>query len=80
MKVNSNDIQMKFDASSLPRKKNYIQEKVVTYGGKIDYEENVINKPTLNGVEISGDMLEEDPNVKPIGLEDISNMIDSIFD
>lgn len=80
MKVNSNDIQMKFNASSLPRKKNYIQEKVVTYGGKIDYEENVINKPTLNGVEISGDMLEEDPNVKPIGLEDISNMIDSIFD
>jgi hypothetical protein len=80
MKVNSNDIQMKFDASSLPRKKNYIQEKVVTYGGKIDYNENVINKPTLNGVEISGDMLEEDPNVKPIGLEDISNMIDSIFD
>lgn len=80
MKVNSNDIQMKFDASSLPRKKNYIQEKVVTYGGKIDYEENVINKPKLNGVEISGDMLEEDPNVKPIGLEDISNMIDSIFD
>ncbi len=80
MKVNSNDIQMKFDASSLPRKKNYIQEKVVTYGGKIDYNENVINKPTLNGVEISGDMLEEDPNVKPISLEDISNMIDSIFD
>ena len=80
MKVNSNDIQMKFDASSLPRKKNYIQEKVITYGGKIDYNENVINKPTLNGVEISGDMLEEDPNVKPIGLEDISNMIDSIFD
>lgn len=54
-------------------------EAIVTYGGVIDYEENVTNKPKLNGRTITGDMKEEDPNVQAIDLAELNAIFNSIF-
>lgn len=80
MKVQNNNISLKMSASGIPKKNNpVINEQIVTYQGKIDYEKNVVNKPTLNGKELVGDVTEEDPSVNAIELEDLSNMFNSIF-
>lgn len=79
MKVQSNDIEMKLDVDALPRKKNYIQEQVVTYQGNVDWEKNVINKPTFNGKEMVGNVEEEDPSVQAIDLAELNTMFNSIF-
>lgn len=81
MKLQSNTISMKMNiGTSSPNKRDVkLNEKIVSYNGQIDYEKNVINKPKLNGKEIVGDMVEDDPNVKPIELTDLSNMFNSIF-
>lgn len=54
-------------------------EAIVTYGGVIDYEENVTNKPKLNGRTIIGDIKEEDPNVQAIDLAELNAIFNSIF-
>lgn len=79
MKVQNNDIQMRLD-TSLPKKKNYVEEKVVTYGGNVDWEKNVINKPTFNGKEMIGDITEDDPSMIPITLSELNTMLNGIFD
>lgn len=79
MKVQNNDIQMRLD-TSLPKKKNYVEEKVVTYGGNVDWEKNVINKPTFNGKEMVGDITEDDPSMIPITLSELNTMLNGIFD
>lgn len=80
MNLQSNNISLKLNTSNLPQKsKTSINESVVTYGGKIDYETNVTNKPTFNGKELVGNVEEEDPSMVAIDLEDLSNMFNSIF-
>ncbi len=79
MKVNSNNIDMKIDVDALPRKKNYVQEQVVGYQGNVDWEKNVINKPTFNGKEMIGDITEEDPSMQAIDLAELNTMFNSIF-
>ena len=79
MKVNSNNIDMKIDVDALPRKKNYVQEQVVGYQGNVDWEKNVVNKPTFNGKEMIGDITEEDPSMQAIDLAELNTMFNSIF-
>lgn len=80
MKIQDNNISLKLSASSLPKKKDSkVNEEIVTYQGKVDYEKNVINKPTLNGKELVGDVVEEDPSMVAIELSELSNLFNSIF-
>lgn len=80
MKIQDNNISLKLSASSLPKKKDSkVNEEIVTYQGKVDYEKNVINKPTLNGKELVGDVIEEDPSMVAIELSELSNLFNSIF-
>lgn len=80
MKIQDNNISLKLSASSLPKKKDSkVNEEIVTYQGKVDYEKNVINKPTLNGKELVGDVVEEDPSMVAIELSELSTLFNSIF-
>jgi len=80
MNLQNNNISLKMDISNLPKKQNVsLNEQVITYGGKVDYEKNVINKPTLNGKELVGDIIEEDPSMVAISLSDLSSMLDGIL-
>ena len=80
MKIQDNNISLKLSASSLPKKKDSkVNEEIVTYQGKVDYEKNVINKPNLNGKELVGDVLEEDPSMVAIELSELSTLFNSIF-
>jgi len=80
MNLQNNNISLKMDISNLPKKQNVsLNEQVVTYGGKVDYEKNVVNKPTLNGKELVGDITEEDPSMVAISLSDLSSMLDGIL-
>lgn len=80
MNLQNNNISLKMDISNLPKKQNVsLNEQVITYGGKVDYEKNVINKPTLNGKELVGDVSEEDPSMVAISLSDLSSMLDGIL-
>ena len=80
MNLQNNNISLKMDISNLPKKQNVsLNEQVITYGGKVDYEKNVINKPTLNGKELVGDITEEDPSMVAISLSDLSSMLDGIL-
>ena len=54
MKIQDNNISLKMSATGVPKQNNpVINEQIVTYQGQVDYEKNVINKPTLNGKELS---------------------------
>ncbi len=79
MNLQDNNISLKLDISLPKKNKSTLNEQVVTYDGNVDYEKNVINKPRLNGKEIVGDMTEEDPNVQPIELNELSNIFDTVF-
>lgn len=80
MNLQNNNISLKMDISNLPKKQNVsLNEQVITYGGKVDYEKNVVNKPTLNGKELVGDITEEDPSMVAISLSDLSSMLDGIL-
>ena len=79
MNLQDNNISLKLDISLPKKNKSTLNEQVVTYDGNVDYEKNVINKPKLNGKEIVGDMTEEDPNVQPIELNELSNIFDTVF-
>ena len=80
MNLQNNNISLKMDISNLPKKQKVsLNEQVVSYGGKVDYEKNVINKPTLNGKELVGDITEEDPSMVAISLSDLSSMLDGIL-
>lgn len=61
-------------------KKVSSSEAIVTYSGPIDYEENVINKPLLNGKTIVGNMTEDDPTMQPMDLIELNNIFNSIFE
>ena len=78
MNIPSNQISMKMNVGT-NFKNTKLNEKVVTYQGEVDYEKNVVNKPTLNGKEIVGDMTEDDPSMVAIDLADLNNMFKSIF-
>ena len=81
MSLDSNSIHLKMKLNSTSQKANVKPtEKVVTYNGEVDYEKNVINKPTLNGKEIVGDITEDDPSVGSISLSELSNICSSILD
>ena len=80
MKISSNSLSMKLNlGKSQSNNTTKIQEKVVSYSGEVDYETNVINKPTFNGKELVGDVVEDDPNMQAISLEELNNMFNSIF-
>ena len=79
MNLQDNNISLKLDISLPKKNKSTLNEQVITYDGNVDYEKNVINKPRLNGKEIVGDMTEEDPNVQPIELNELSNIFDTVF-
>ena len=80
MKIQDNNISLKMSATGIPKKNNpVINEQIVTYQGQVDYEKNVVNKPTLNGKELVGDVTEEDPSVNSIDLTELSNMFNSVF-
>lgn len=81
MNAQSNSIHLKMSINQPSQLKNVKpSERVVTYNGEVDYEKNVINKPTLNGKEISGEMFEDDPSVGSISLSELSNICNSILD
>lgn len=80
MNLQNNDIKLKLDVNALPKKQNTkINEKVVSYDGKVDYEKNVINKPTFNGKELVGDVVEEDPSMVAISLAELSSILNGIL-
>ena len=81
MNAQSNSIHLKMSINQSSQLNNVKpSEKVVTYNGEVDYEKNVINKPTLNGKEISGEMFEDDPSVGSVSLSELSNICNSILD
>ena len=57
-------------------------EEKETFNAEIKVEQTVstndynklVNKPTLNGKPLVGDVWEEDPNVKAITIEELSKM------
>lgn len=56
MKVSSNKRILRPSTASLNEELSGITEKIVSYDGKIDYEKNVVKKPTFNGKEMVGDI------------------------
>lgn len=80
MKIQDNNISLKMSSSNLPKTgKSKINEEIVTYQGKVDYNTNVINKPTFNGKEMVGDITEDDPSMVAIELSEIGKLFNSIF-
>lgn len=81
MKISSNNVSLNLNLNNSKGNKNSpkIQEKVVSYSGDVDYVNNVINKPTFNGKEMVGDIVEDDPSMQAISLEELNNMFNSIF-
>lgn len=79
MKVSSNKRILRPSTASLNEELSGLTEKIVTYDGQIDYEKNIINKPTFNGKEMVGDIQEEDPTVQPIELAELNDIFNSIF-
>ena len=80
MNIQDNNISLKLNTTALPKKKTAkINEKIVTYGGEVDYEKNVINKPTFNGKELVGDVVEEDPSMVAISLAELNTIMNGIL-
>ncbi len=79
MNISSNNISIKFNTGNKNQNKTRITEKIVTYAGDVDYEKNVVNKPTLNGKELVGNVTEDDPTMQAISLEELNKMFNSVF-
>ena len=80
MNLQNNIISMKMSlGNNTTKRKSSLTEKVATYNGAVDYEKNVVNKPTLNGKEIVGDMTEDDPSMVAIELSELNKLFKSVF-
>jgi hypothetical protein len=61
MKLSSNNISATFSMRDNGEDARFF-DNIIIYGGDLDYEK-LKNKPTLNGKEIVGNMVENDPQV-----------------
>ena len=79
MHVSNNNVPVHFQTNGNEKHiGGKVSDQIVIYSGDVDYVNNVVNKPTLNGKTIVGNMEEEDPTIQPITLEEINNLFDSV--